>query len=145
MNLFVDTSVWSLAWRRDASLDTPEVARLSEALRSDETIRTTGLVLQELLQGFQGAKAQRAIVERFSALQLIVPDRQDHIEAAALRSFCRRRGVQLGTIDALLVRLCVRYELTLLTTDRDFEHAARHVALKIWSPSVGPSSRTKRH
>ena len=33
---------------------------------------------------------------------------------------CRRKGVQTGTIDALLAALCVRHELMMLTMDKDF-------------------------
>ena len=132
MSLLVDTSVWSLALRRDAQNDTPEVRRLRDALASQESIYTTGLVLQELLQGFRGPKARDAIVERFAALPMIVPDRDDHIAAAEVRNTCRRRGVQVGTIDALLIRLCLRHDLLLLTTDSDFHYAARHVPLQVW-------------
>ncbi len=134
MSFFVDTSVWSLALRRDALVDAPELGRLGEALTSQEAIYTTGLVLQELLQGFRGPKARDAIVGRFAALPMIVPDRADHIAAAEIRNKCRRQGVQLETIDALLVRLCLHYDLVLLTTDRDFHHAARHVPFRIWLP-----------
>ncbi len=94
---------------------------------------TTGLVLQELLQGFRGPKARDAIVQRFAALPLIAPDRDDHVAAADLRNTCRRQGVQLGTIDALLARLCLRHDLVMLTTDHDFRHAARHVPLRVWN------------
>lgn len=132
MTLLVDTSVWSLALRRDAAAVEPEVQHLKDALLGEEVVVTTGLVLQELLQGFSGAKAREQIVERFAALPLLQPDRQDHIDAAALRTTCRRAGVQIGTIDALLAQLCVRHELTLLTTDRDFTHAARHCPLRVW-------------
>ena len=132
MNLFIDTSVWSHALRRDHP-DHPAVAHLRTALERLAAVFTTGLVLQELLQGFQGAKARDAILDRFAALPLLVPDRDDHVAAADLRNRCRRRGVQLGTIDALLAQLCVRYELTMLTTDDDFRHAGRIVPLKVWS------------
>ena len=132
MTLLVDTSVWSLAFRRDEISTVPEVRRLRHGLESGETIVTTGLILQELLQGFSGARAHRDIVERFSALPLLTPDRQDHIAAAELRNGCRRAGVQVGTIDALLAQLCIRYELILLTTDNDFELAAPHCRLRVW-------------
>ncbi len=134
MNLFVDTSGWSLALRRDDDSGAPAVARLREALRSRESIVTTGLVLQELLQGFRGPKARDAIVERFAALPMIVPDRDDHVAAAELRNTCRRKGIQIGTIDALLIQLCCRHELTMLSTDQDYDHAAKHVPLKRWRP-----------
>ena len=133
MDLFVDTSVWSLALRRDVTSAEPAVERLRQALETREGVFTTGLVLQELLQGFHGPKARDAIVERFSALPLLVPDRADHVEAAELRNACRRQGIQVGTIDALLARLCRRHDLVMLTTDRDIELMAAHVDLRMWS------------
>ena len=132
MSLFVDTSVWSLALRRDEPSGAPEVKVLRQALEGGDIVATTGLILQELLQGFAGPRARKDIVERFTALPLLVPDRRDHIDAADLRNRCRRAGVRLGTIDALLAQLCVRHELTLLTTDNDFVRAASHCPLRLW-------------
>jgi hypothetical protein len=133
VSLFVDTSVWSLALRRDAPELTPEVAELRRAVRGTETIFTTGLVLQELLQGFRGPRAREAILERFSALPCVQPERRDHVAAADLRNDCRRRGFQVGTIDALLAQLCIRFELTLLTTDADFQAVAGRHDLRLWT------------
>jgi len=95
---------------------------------------TTGLVLQELLQGFSGPRDRRQILERFAALPLLVPDRRDHVDAADLRNKCRRSGVQIGTIDALLAQLCLRHDLTMLTAHKDFQNIAGHCALKLWRP-----------
>ena len=135
MNLFVDTSVWSLAFRRDAASGAAEVLALRQALEGGDTVVTTGVILQELLQGFSGPRARKDIIDRFSALPLLMPDRQDHIDAAELRNKCRRSGVQIGTIDALLAQLCIRHALTLLTTDKDFSRAASHCPLRVWTPS----------
>ena len=93
---------------------------------------TTGLVLQELLQGFSGPRARSDIIDRFAALPFLSPDREDHVEAAEIRNRCRRAGVQVGTIDALLAQLCIRYSLTLLTADKDFVRAASHCPLRVW-------------
>lgn len=131
MSLFVDTSVWSLALRRDQPSEQPEIRTLVEAVRNGEPLLTTGLVLQELLQGFAGPKSRSQIVERFSALPLIVPDRKDHIDAAELRNHCRRKGVQVGTIDALLAQLCMRHDVTMLSADEDFTRIAKHSKLKL--------------
>jgi predicted nucleic acid-binding protein len=133
LSLFVDTSVWSLLLRRDRPPDVAEVRALVHALKTEERIVSTGLVLQELLQGFAAPKARERIVERFAAFPLLVPDRQDHVAAAVLRTLCRKRGVQVGTIDVLLAQLCVRHELTLLTADRDFSLMANHCPLRIWN------------
>lgn len=132
MSLLIDTSVWSLAFRRDERSSAPEVRALRQALESGESVVTTGVILQELLQGFAGPRARLDIIDRFSALPLLTPDRQDHIDAAETRNRCRRAGVQIGTIDALIAQLCIRHRLTLLTTDADFERAAAHCPLRVW-------------
>jgi predicted nucleic acid-binding protein len=132
MSLFVDTSVWSLAFRRDPPDTCAQVTKLTQALEESDTILTTGLVLQELLQGFSGPKARILILDHFSAVPLLAPDRDDYIEAATLRNNCRRAGVQAGTVDALIAQLCIRHTLTLLSTDRDFENIAKHSELKVW-------------
>jgi predicted nucleic acid-binding protein len=65
LSLFVDTSVWSLLLRCDRPADVPEVHALVRSLETGERVLTTGLVLQELLQGFIGPRARDQIVERF--------------------------------------------------------------------------------
>ena len=132
MTLLVDTSVWSLAFRRDGDSNSPSVDALRAALAGGDSIVTTGLILQELLQGFAGPRARKEIVERFAALPLLVPDRRDYVDAAELRNHCRRSGIQVGTTDALLAQLCIRHGLTLLTADGDFAMIAKHSALQVW-------------
>jgi predicted nucleic acid-binding protein len=107
---------------------------LVHPIESGETLLTTGLVLQDLHQGFSGPRSRDQILDRFSSVPLLVPDRDDHVRAAELRNHCRRNGVQVGTIDALLARLCIRHDLTLLTTDKDFRRIADHSALRLWNP-----------
>jgi predicted nucleic acid-binding protein len=131
LSLFVDTSVWSLAFRRDQPSPSREAQALVQAIETGETILTTGLVLQELLQGFSGPKDRERILDRFSDVPLLIPDRDDHVRAAELRNSCRRGGVQIGAIDALLAALCIRHDLTMLTSDKDFTHIADHCPLKV--------------
>jgi predicted nucleic acid-binding protein len=106
---------------------------LRSALEGADQVFTTGLVLQELLQGFAGPKARTQLIERFAALAFLQPDREDHIEAAEVRNTCRRNGVQIGTIDAVLIQLCLRHDLVMLSTDNDFRSASRHVKFRLWS------------
>lgn len=133
MSLFVDTSVWSLAFRRDRPESVAEAEELGRALSAGEEVVTTGLVLQELLQGFAGPKAQQKIIEHFADLPFLMPDRDDHIAAAELRNRCRRSGIQIATIDALLAQLCIRYDLAILTTDGDFKLIASRSSLRLWA------------
>jgi predicted nucleic acid-binding protein len=133
LSLFVDTSVWSLTFRRDAPVLSDARRELVRAIEAGEELVTTGLVLQELLQGFSGPRNRTQILDRFAALPPLIPDRRDHEDAAELKNKCRRVGIQIGTIDALLAQLCLRHDLMLLTTDRDFHNIARHCALRIWT------------
>jgi predicted nucleic acid-binding protein len=136
LTLFVDTSVWSRAFRRDAPAAFNERRELVRAIEAGEELVTTGLVLQELLQGFSGPRNRRQILERFDALPLLIPDRRDYVDAAELRNTCRRGGIQIGTIDALLAQLCIRHDLVMLTADKDFREIACHCELKLWTAAA---------
>ena len=125
MSLLVDTSVWSLAFRRDVRHPAPQVVVLR--------VVTTGFVVQELMQGFAGPRDRARLLERLSALTFVHPDLADHVAAAEVRNACRRKGVQVGTINALLIRLCRRHSLELLTSDGDFAAAREHVEFGLWS------------
>ena len=132
MSLLVDTSVWSLAFRRDSQVATPEVSTLQHSLDGADQVFTTGLVMQELLQGFSGPKARDQLIERFGALGFLQPDREDHIEAAEIRNTCRRHGVQIGTIDAVLIQLALKNDLVLLSSDNDFLLASKYIKFRLW-------------
>ena len=134
MNLFVDTSVWSLAWRRDRPAPSALVKLLEDALAGDDLVVSTGLVLQELLQGFAGPKQRARIIEAFSSIPLVVPDRDDHVAAADLRNQCRRQGVQVGTIDGLLAHPCIRHHLQMVSTGADFGQIATLTPLRLARP-----------
>ncbi len=137
MTLFVDTSVWSLAFRRDGLTDSPEVDALRSAATGSDLIVTTGIVVQELLQGSIREATRARVLDAFDGLATVTLRREDHVAAAGLWSTCRRAGVQLGTVDALIAQLCVTYRLTLLTTDRDLLQAARHCELAVWAAPGG--------
>ncbi len=134
MTLLVDTSVWSLSLRRDPP-SLPELDELRDALGGNDLVVTTGVVIQELLQGIVSDAARTVTRDRMSRMALVTADLDDHAHAAQAFIDCRRQGVQLGTVDALLAALCIRRDLTLLTTDRDFIHAAPVLGLRVWQPS----------
>jgi predicted nucleic acid-binding protein len=132
VSLLVDTSVWSLALRRDAPPDVPEVRALRDALEGGEIVATTGVILQELLQGVAPERARTQIIEMFAALEYLTPSREDHVAAAGVRNTLRSAGVQVGTIDALIAHLAIAGDHTLLTTDNDFRIASSHISLQQW-------------
>lgn len=130
--MFIDTSVWSLALRRDQPPGHPASQLLADLLEADVDVFTTGIVLQELLQGVLGPRHREEIIRRFRHLPTLVPDIDDHIHAAEIQATCRRGGVQIKTVDALLASLCIRRELPMVTADRDFTRLARFAPLQLW-------------
>jgi hypothetical protein len=131
MTLLVDTSVWSLAYRRDTPPDVPEVHALREALTTGVRVVCTGIILLELLRGFP--RSPQVIRDQVGALPMIEPTLDEYVDAASLSNSCRAAGVQLTSVDALITALCIAHELTLLTTDQDFRHASDVIPLRVWS------------
>jgi hypothetical protein len=107
---------------------------------------STSLSFPAAQWNYTGLRNRTQILDRFAALPLLVPDRRDHVDAAELRNKCLRGAIQIGTIDALLAQLCLRHDLTMLTTDRDFRDIAGHCALKLWTAPTqgGPLTRLDR-
>jgi len=127
-------SILSLAWRCDGTSTSPEVGKTQEVSWAGDSPYATGFVLQELLQGFARLKAHKQIIKHLSILPLLTPDRQDCIQAEDLWNKCRCKGIQAGVIGALLAQFCARHDLMLLTTNKDFQHIATVVPLRVWKP-----------
>jgi predicted nucleic acid-binding protein len=140
VSLLVDTGVWSLALRRDAPPGVPEVRALRDALAGGDIVATTGVILQELLQGVIPERVRRQITETFAVLEYLAPSRDDHVAAAGVRNTLRSAGVQVGTIDALIAQLAIAGSHTVLSTDKDFHQAAGHVGLRLWQSTPSDSS-----
>ena len=129
MQVLVDTSVWSLALRRQpagASLATRPQAEVSAVAQLKDLIADgracmMGAIRQELLSGIrameQFAKLQGTL-RAFDDLALI---QADHELAAEFFNHCRSQGIQGSNTDFLICAAASRRELPILTTDQDFE------------------------
>ncbi|MFH0802030.1 MAG: PIN domain-containing protein [bacterium] len=131
MNLIVDTSVWSLALRRDPPANHPKVALLEELIKNGESIYLLGVIVQEILQGIRKTSNFKKVMEHLSAFPVIHLRLDDHVEAAKLWNHCASKGVLAGTIDFLIAAVAIRSHCRLLTTDEDFSRIARHSKLRV--------------
>lgn len=131
MKYIVDTSVWSLALRREKHRETDETRKLAVLLTEGERILLPGIILQEILQGIRLSDQFKKICEALSFFPVLDATHDDHVSAAELFNNCRSRGVQTGTIDCLIAVLAIRNECQLLTSDKDFEHIAKHCELRL--------------
>ena len=131
MRVLIDTSVWSLAFRRGGPADHPTVSTLTSLLESDDDVFLTGIVLQEVLQAFRTDAAFRTMVDRLRPFPLLGLDRSDRIRAATLHRRCAASGIAASTADCEIATAAIRHDCRLLTADRDFERIARVSDLRL--------------
>lgn len=126
--IFVDSSVW-IDYFRDTS--TPEADRL-DALLGEAELLTGDVVLVEVLQGFASERDFRTALDLFDRLAIVdVGGRDAAIEAARLFRTLRAKGITVRkTIDTLIAAWCIRNEVALLSSDRDFYPFVAHIGLK---------------
>lgn len=119
------------------TLDHPLRRRILEAIRHGDRFALTTVNVAELLYGI--GSVPRAAQNRVewehlrSSLRMFDVEEPDAVESAEMRIRLRRRGRQLGAIDALIAAIALRYDLTLLTTDGDFD-AVPDLKRENWLP-----------
>lgn len=129
MSVLVDTSVWSMALRRDRPPPSREIETLRAAIEGGD-VCLLGVILQEVLQGFPSPDRTRRLVEHLSAFPLLSLHRGDYVYAAEIRNRCRVKGVAISTIDAQIAAASINHRCALLTLDGDFTGVARHFPLR---------------
>lgn len=127
--ILVDSSVWIDYFR---GTNTPQVERL-DALLGQEPLAIGDLILAEVLQGFQKDRDfQRAkgLLLGFAMVRIVDPETA--IQAAMNHRRLRARGITVRkTIDTLIATCCIRKDLVLLHSDRDFAPFAAHLGLRV--------------
>lgn len=126
--ILVDSSVWIDFL---VGADNPETEYLSQAMESEVPIFYTGIILQEVLQGFLKQKQQALIRSEFQKLLQVTPSLEDHIFGAEIYTKCRSQGFTVRkSIDCLIAALALEYQLSLLDRDKGFEAIATCVPLR---------------
>jgi predicted nucleic acid-binding protein len=101
MRVIVDTSVWSLALRRDGKVDeSPHVALFRELI-TDGQVVLLGAVRQEILSGIRHANQYNRFKNYLRAFPNLELDIEDYELASDLYNTCRRNGIQGANTDFL--------------------------------------------
>jgi predicted nucleic acid-binding protein len=93
--IVVDTSVWSLAFRRRRWPKgvTPGVVKLLQKFtREMQQVVVPGVVLQELLPGVKNPEQGERIKELMEGYPLVLATKEQHVEAANISNAAERRG-----------------------------------------------------
>lgn len=119
MRVLVDTSVWSLALRRNQPADSPEVTELVELIREVRS-QMIGPVRQELLSGIKNQIQFQKLRNHLRAFPDLEVTTRDFETAAEFFNLCRGKGIQGSNTDFLICAIAVRHKIPIFTTDEDF-------------------------
>jgi hypothetical protein len=127
MNVVVDTSVWSLALRRNTPNDATSIVNILRDLIADGRVVLLGVIRQEVLSGIRYSEQfirLRDYLRAFPDLELTT---EDYELAAEFFNTCRSNGVQGSNTDFLLCAVAHRRGYSIFTTDKDFENFRLHI------------------
>ena len=137
MNVVVDTSVWSLALRRNTPNDAIAIVNILRDLIVDGRVVLLGAIRQEVLSGIPYLEQfirLRDYLRAFPDLELTA---EDYELAAEFFNTCRSNGVQGSNTDFLLCAVAHRRGYSILTTDKDFESFRLHIPVLLLLISDG--------
>lgn len=136
MKVIVDTSVWSLALRRDKD-DSPSSVQELRHLIHDHRVQMMGPIRQEILSGIrsksQFKKLQRHL-ESFPDLPIFT---EDYVAAAQFFNHCRSKGIQGSNTDFLICAAAVRNKFSIYTTDKDFQMFSKYIQIVLHKADKG--------
>ncbi|HCX88996.1 MAG: PIN domain nuclease [Deltaproteobacteria bacterium CG12_big_fil_rev_8_21_14_0_65_43_10] len=128
MKVIVDTSVWSLALRRDKHDSTAPVQELRHIIH-DHRVQMIGPIRQEILSGIRSEsqfKNLRKHLESFPDLPILT---EDYVTAAQFFNHCRSKGIQGSNTDFLICAVALRNKFSVYTTDKHFELFSKHMQI----------------
>ena len=121
MKVIVDTSVWSLALRRDEPQNNQYIKELEELVK-EVRAQLIGPVRQELLNGIKTEKQFNLLKEHLRAFKDLKLETEDYELASEYFNTARENGIQGSNTDFLICAISTRNKMPILTTDKDFEN-----------------------
>ena len=137
MNVLVDTSVWSLGfrrWKAPANDRDKQLMALLRDLIQDQRARLIGPIRQELLSGIKTTEQYEKLRLHLRSFPDEPIDTSDHEEAAKAGNRCRGKGVLVSIVDILLCAVAIKREWAIFTTDPDFTNYVKVLPISIHAP-----------
>jgi predicted nucleic acid-binding protein len=134
MKILVDTSIWSLAFRRnEPQRPHAEITELQELIR-EVRVQMIGPVRQELLSGIKEKTQFSKLKKILAAFPDLPLESEDFVLAAEYFNTLRRQGIQGSNIDFLICAVSTRNNLPIFTTDNDFKRYKKHIPVDLHTP-----------
>ncbi|VAW37137.1 UDP-N-acetylglucosamine 2-epimerase [hydrothermal vent metagenome] len=128
--VLVDTSVWSLALRRQQPQNVGAVAELQYLIQTEQ-VQIIGPIRQELLSGIREQAQFEALQNHLRTFPDLPLSTTDYEQAADFFNLARSRGIQGSNTDFLICAVAAEYDMPILTTDKDFEFFQTHLPIKL--------------
>jgi predicted nucleic acid-binding protein len=136
VRVLVDTSIWSLALRRQISkLSAPEIEKRNRLtdLVSDARTMIIGPIRQELLSGIR----EKSQFERLrESLRPFIDEpltTEDYERAAEMSNQCIAAGLATTAIDMLICAAAVHAGAAVFTSDRDFNAYSKVLPVRLFA------------
>ena len=142
MPVIVDTSVWSLALRRNtqkakqtkSTATTSPYVKLLKGLIQNGNASLFGAIRQEILSGIKDNNQYKKLATRLRAFPNISLTIEDHELAAAYFNTCRQKGIQGANTDFLICAVASQRQCPILTANKDFELFSQHLPIDLLGP-----------
>lgn len=128
--VIVDSDVWSEAFRKKKSKESPAVLAL-RALVSEGQVVMIGPIRQETLSGIKETERYEKIRDSLRAFPSPKIDEPIYEMAAAFYNLCRSKGIQGSHTDFLICACAVTWEAAILTKDKDFGRYAKYIPIEL--------------
>jgi len=136
LKVLVDTPIWSYALRSQNENYQSEINELIFLIR-DQRVLIIGPIRQEILSGYSDLRKYRKLKEKLSYFDNMPILDSDYELAAELCNKCRKKGIQGSHIDFLICAVAKRLDISIFTTDNDFQHYQKVISNKLYKISVG--------
>ena len=130
MKVLVDTSVWSLAFRKKVNRDDEVIKELFELIH-ELRVSIIGPIRQEVLSGIFDNDIFEKLKDRLKAFEDETIEPEHYELAAQLHNQCRKKGIQGSHIDFLICAVSIKNNLSIFTLDNDFEKYQKYINLKL--------------
>jgi len=133
MKVLVDTSIWSIAFRRKNQNDKNEsiINELIELIR-DLRVSIIGPIRQEFLSGISDKTIFEELKEKMESFTDYLIPTTDYEIAAEYSNRCRQHGIQGSHIDFLICAVAVKNEWEIFTTDNDFIEYKKYLPIRLY-------------
>ena len=130
--VLVDTSVWSLAFRKKHpdSNDKKLIEYLTFLIRNRYAVMI-GPIRQEILNGISDKNTFRKLKEALKAFPDFEITTDDYEQAAAYYNICRSNGIQGSHIDYLICSVAHNNDFLIFTLDKDFENYRKYIGIEL--------------